>query len=353
MYIIFVHYSMFIRKSFHGMESYDHKKYDFSFLSNVVKYSEENDSNVIVFKNLLNAETVSLWNTTNKISNPEKTKLLYNDYVKYITFYRINKLNFCGQNFGQSLISLIFVFSRLEAFKERDAIRKTWAKTMNLENSKTKILLILGSSESNSVNNDVIEEDQKNNDLIQWKFIDRYYNCTLKAIGILRWTLFYCKNVKFIMKTDDDILVNPLMFDQFIANITNSKKTIYGRVGKGYGPHRSKASKWFISYESYSPSIYPDFMFGSYIMSSDSIYPIYTEILNSLPALAFEDVYITGIIAEKLNITRINTDYFFKLEWFGILPKNLNYKLFKSNILFLHEFSYSHMVSVWNRFHLR
>jgi hypothetical protein len=48
-------------------------------------------------------------------------------------------------------------------------------------------------------------------------------------------------------------------------------------------------------------------------MSSDSIFPIYKEILNSLPALAFEDVYITGIISEKLNITGINTDYFVKL----------------------------------------
>jgi hypothetical protein len=210
----------------------------------------------------------------------------------------------------------------------------------------------LGSSESYSVENRVIEEDEKYNDLIQWKFIDNYYNCTLKAIGLLRWTLFYCKNVKFIMKTDDDILVNPLMFNQFIANITNSKKTIYGTVGKGYEPHRNYTSKWFISYESYSPSTYPDFMFGPYIMSSDSIYPIYTEILNSLPVLAFEDVYITGIIADKLNISRINTKYFVKLEWLGVVPKLISYEHFKSNILFSHDFSYSDLISVWNRFHL-
>jgi hypothetical protein len=223
---------------------------------------------------------------------------------------------------------------------------------MNIENSKTKILFILGSSQSYSVNNDVTEEDKKYNDLIQWEFIDNYYNCTLKAIGILRWTLFYCKNVKFIMKTDDDMLVNPLMLNQFIANITNSKKTIYGILSKGYKPHRSKAHKWFISYESYSSSKYPDFMNGPYIISSDSIYPIYVEILNSLPALALEDVYITGIIAEKLNVTKIHTKYFVKLKWIGLVPKNLNYTLFKSNILFSHDFGYSVLISIWNRFYL-
>ncbi len=200
MYTIFVYYSMSIRKSFHGMKTYDHKEYDFSVLSNVVKYSEENDSSVIIFKNLLIAETVSLWNNTNKISNPEKTKLLYNDYVKYVTFYRINKINFCGENFGQTLSSLIFVLTRVDAFEQRNAIRKTWAKSLNSENinSKTKILFVLGSSESYSLNNEVIEEDKKYNDLIQWEFIDNYYNCTLKAIGILRWTLFYCKNVSLL-----------------------------------------------------------------------------------------------------------------------------------------------------------
>jgi hypothetical protein len=53
------------------------------------------------------------------------------------------------------------VFTRVDAFKQRNTIRKTWAKNMNLENSKTKILFVLGSYESYSLNNDVIEEDEK------------------------------------------------------------------------------------------------------------------------------------------------------------------------------------------------
>jgi beta-1,3-galactosyltransferase 1 len=341
-----------IRKSFHGIKSYDHKKYDFSVLSNVVEYFEENDSNILLFKSLLNAESVSLWNNTNKISNPEKTKLLYNDYVKYITLYRINKFNFCGENFGSKLSSLIFVFSRVDAFKQRNAIRKTWAKNMNIEKSETKVLFVIALSFSESIQNRVIEEDEKHNDLIQWEFIDNYYNCTLKAIGILRWTLFYCKNVKFIMKTDDDILINPLMFNQFIANKRNSKNTIYGNLVKRYKPHRSKTSKWFISYESYSSSIYPDFMLGPYIISNDSIYPIYIEILNSLPALAFDDVYISGVIAEKLNISRVKTNYFVKFDWRYIKSRRIDFKRFNSKVFFAHNIGYNHMIAIWDKFNL-
>jgi hypothetical protein len=321
-------------------------------LPNNLKNLGHNDSNAILFDNLLIIESNKLWNNTKMRSDPENSKLLFADYVKYITLHRINKSNFCGENFGYNLSSLIFVFSRVDAFEQRNAIRKTWAKNMNIEKSESKLLFIIALSFSESVQKRVIEEDKKHNDLIQWEFIDSYYNCTLKAIGILRWTLFYCKNVKFIMKTDDDILVNPLVFNQFVANITNSKKTIYGRIAKGWGPHRNPKSKWYLSKKTYSQSIFPDFMVGPYIMSSDSIYPIYVEILNSLPALAFDDVYISGIIAEKCNISRVNIDYFVRLDWLNIKSSQIDFEIFNSNILFVHDFGYNHIIAIWNKFNI-
>jgi hypothetical protein len=341
-----------IKEIYHRFESFNRNESDLNVLLNHRNNFGHNNSNVFFIENLLNAESIKLWNNINMKSDPEKQKLLYADYVKYITFYRINNSNFCGQNFGSDLTSLIFVSSRVDAFKQRNAIRKTWAKNMNLENSKTKILFVLGSSESYSVQNRVIKEDDKHNDLIQWEFIDSYYNCTLKAIGILRWTLFYCKNVKFIMKTDEDILVNTLMLKKFFADLINSKNTIYGRIAKGWEPIRTPKSKWYLNYETYPQSILPDFMVGPNIISSDSIHPIYEEILNSLPALAFDDVYITGVIAEKLNISRINTNYFVRLDWLKITPKHIDYELFKSNILFIHGFGYVDMISIWNKFNI-
>jgi hypothetical protein len=142
------------------------------------------------------------------------------------------------------------------------------------------------------------------------------------------------------------------MFNEFIANITNSKNTIYGNLGKGFKPHRSKTSKWFISHESYSSSIYPDFMFGPYIISRDSIYPIYVEVLNSLPALAFEDVYISGIIAEKCNISRVNIDYFLILDSIHIKSSEIDFKIFNSNILFSHDFGFNDIIAIWDKFNL-
>jgi len=349
--IILISFEIIIFKT-KFINHYIRNKNDLSLISTSIENLGQdfgNKSYDFIIKNLLNIESIRLWGKPSVRSDPEKTKLLFADYVNYITLYKINNSNFCGNNSGLNFDSLIFVFSRVNDFNQRNAIRKTWAQDLNREESKIKFLFVLGSNDSQSIQNKVLIEDLKYKDLIQWQFIDSYLNCSLKAIGILRWTLFNCINVKFIMKTDDDIVVNPSMLSQFISKITNSKNTIYGLLAKGHKPQRERKSKWFISYKSYSHSIYPDFAIGPYILSRDSIYPIYKEVLNSLPALVFDDVYITGIIAEILNIRRINTNYFVRLDWFNIKINQIDSKLFDSKILFSHDFAKSDLISVWNK----
>ncbi len=350
--IILISFEIIIIPKTKFINHYIRNKNDLSLISTSIENLGQdfgNKSYDFIIKNLLNIESIRLWGKPSVRSNPEKTKLLFADCVKYMTLYKINNSNFCGSNSGLDFDSLIFVFNRVNDFNQRNAIRKTWAQNLNREESKTRFLFVLGSSDSQSIQNKVLVEDFKYKDLIEWQFIDSYLNSSLKAIGILRWTLFNCINVRFIMKTDDDILINPSMFSQFISYISNSKKTIYGLLAKGYKPLRETKSKWFISYKSYSHPKYPDFAVGPYILSRDSIYPIYKEVLNSLPALAFEDVYITGIIAEILNIRRINTNYFVRLDWLNIKINQIDSKLFDSKILFSHDFAKNDLIFVWNK----
>jgi hypothetical protein len=93
-------------------------------------------------------------------------------------------------------------------------------------------------------------------------------------------------------------------------------------------------------------------MIGPYIISNDSIYPIYIEILNSLPALAFEDVFITGIIAGKCNISRVNANHIVRLDWFNMKSSEINFEIFNSNILIVHNFNYNLIIEIWDKFNL-
>ncbi len=74
---IFVRYSMLNRKSFYDLKSNNHNEYDFSILLKINEYSKVDESNAVVLKNSLNAESaVSLWNEADKKSDPESSPLV-------------------------------------------------------------------------------------------------------------------------------------------------------------------------------------------------------------------------------------------------------------------------------------
>ena len=69
-------------------------------------------------------------------------------------------------------------------------------------------------------------------------FQDIYYNLTLKTVMGLKWSSIYCSQVKYVMKTDDDIFVNvPLLHQVAVkesqAPFTNqiSGRFIYNLYG--------------------------------------------------------------------------------------------------------------------------
>ena len=119
-----------------------------------------------------------------------------------------------------------------------------------------KVIFILGSSNDSKVEENVLKEDMKHKDILQFHFIDSYHNCLLKSIGALRWTLFYCKSAKFIMKVDDDMIVNVNKLVKFVHDNNNATKSIYGKVHDSK-PIRWPKSKWYINQKAYST---PDYL---------------------------------------------------------------------------------------------
>jgi len=294
---------------------------------------------------LLLLESNTFYNTTNypgaqiDKSDPELVNILFADSVKYITDYRINKTDFCDIN--SNLNSILFVWSRVDAFDQREAIRKTWAQDIyynenNITEYSVKILFVLGLSENNTINEIVSDEDSMFGDILQLKFIDSYYNCTLKSIAILRWTLFHCNRVNSIMKADDDMVINLKNLQSFLMDIRNKSHSIYGLIAHGWGPFRNKDTKWYISRRVYPGAKWPDFIVGAHIMTSDCIALLYCKALYTLPAIAFEDVYITGVLAKGLPIKIIQNDGFVRLDW---IKKKFSKKLFDNNIVLGHDFS--------------
>ncbi len=59
-------------------------------------------------------------------------------------------------------------------------------------------------------------------DLVQENFIDSYRNLTLKTLMGIRWASIHCSNAKFVVKIDDDVIINPFYLLNYLDNVTNT-----------------------------------------------------------------------------------------------------------------------------------
>lgn len=140
---------------------------------------------------------------------PNNSKLIYPNEVKPI----VNNTTInpeCSRSYGQNLLVVILVISKPNDFHRRKIIRETWGSQVK-KNPLVKIYFVIGKPHDqadDSIQNDIQYENDQFNDLIQFNFIDTYYNLTIKSLAMLRWSMVQCAMVKFVYKVDDDVIVN-------------------------------------------------------------------------------------------------------------------------------------------------
>ncbi|XP_076308594.1 beta-1,3-galactosyltransferase 1-like [Tachypleus tridentatus] len=208
-----------------------------------------------------------------------------------------------NDNTNKELVDLlVFVTSGINHFDHRQAIRETWGKELCQKN--IVCVFLLGKTSNNSLRDLVEKEDATHKDIVQANFVDSYKNLTLKTVSMMKWISTYCSWTEFVLKIDDDMLINVESMLDFISYIRNeSTVAIFGKVARGLKPHHEKNNKWFVPKYMYPHSTYPDFVYGpSYLIHGALARSIYETSLEE-PYFLLEDVFITGIIASKLNIT--------------------------------------------------
>ncbi|KAL1516555.1 hypothetical protein ABEB36_000460 [Hypothenemus hampei] len=228
--------------------------------------------------------------------------LMANDYNLLLNY----TFNFSLLNLGcdNDTFLLVLVHSALSNYKKRAAIRKTWGNyTGNI-----KVYFLMGLSEkSGEVQQDLYEEYLKYQDIIQGTFLDTYRNLTLKHIMTLKYAIYHCPRAKYILKTDDDVFVNmPLMLN-FLYNLSPLEVggLLFCNVKKDVEAIRSYRSKWRVSFNEYPFRNYPNYCPGWVILySPDVAFKLYKSAqIDPGSFFWIDDVYVTGILAERNNIT--------------------------------------------------
>ena len=200
----------------------------------------------------------------------------------------------------------VFIHSAAKYLERRQTLRSTWVNDVKLNN--ISVYFALGATYNASIQKMIEIEAQKYGDLIQFDFIDNYYNNTLKGISILRWINKFCSNSEFILKTDDDVVVD---INEILRNLHRFESGISGSLFIGAGVDRWQFRKWHMPIQYYPQPTYPAYLNGpAYIMTTG----ISDRLLQTIERysgfiLDIDDMFITGIIAESAGILRHPSDY--------------------------------------------
>ncbi|XP_038070450.1 N-acetyllactosaminide beta-1,3-N-acetylglucosaminyltransferase 3-like [Patiria miniata] len=217
---------------------------------------------------------------------------------------------------------LVLVTSHPNNNERRAVIRETWGapRGSTALSAEVRVRFLLGVTNLTSgrtLPSDLQREVEEYDDLIVEDFLDSYLNLTTKTVMGLKWASRFCPDARYVMKTDDDIIVNIPKILAFLHTAPR-RVLIAGRLAKSYPVLRDKWEKFYVPKDIYSKSTYPDYCVGlGYIMSTDLVNRLYLQSLLT-PLFPWEDVYV-GIMLKEI----------------GIIPKDIkNFYYFNGGSLF-------------------
>uniref|UniRef100_A0A131YWG4 Hexosyltransferase n=1 Tax=Rhipicephalus appendiculatus TaxID=34631 RepID=A0A131YWG4_RHIAP len=231
------------------------------------------------------------------------------DHVQLTYEYVTRTAKACESGRNRTSV-LIGVVSSADHFQSRAAIRETWGGTA--VKMGFLVVFLLGTPSDQEVQRNVLAEQNAYGDIIQGDFMDTYRNLTYKTVMLIRWARRNCVSVEFVLKIDDDMLLGVWDFAIVLNSLRTSQRSMWGYLYSGfpYVPVRDVKSKWYVSRLEYASDTYPDFLSGTgYLISGDVISAL-EEFTHDQGFFPLEDVYLTAILAERANVSRLSLEGF-------------------------------------------
>jgi beta-1,3-galactosyltransferase 1 len=301
------------------------------YLSSIIKFNNVSVHEIIPINTSVKVNSVR-YNTSDlfrltKRSNHHNFNILQNPQIPT-----------CGSRKGSSISILVLVIGPADHFEHRDAIRKSWANT-DFIGIDLGVMFLLGTTDDWNVNSKIRKESSLFKDLLQENFIDSRQNNTLKVIMGFKWTSMYCENVNFILKVNDNTVVNSNSLLNKLKSVQSEtdelENVIMGDLVVGAAVNRNKQSMYYISELEYNKTVYyPYCQEAAYILTfklATALYDLSEYVFWPPFSYSYEDIYI-GTLAVSLGAHFVQIAPYFETFTFEKIKSSRR----KENLLFVH-----------------
>ncbi|KAH9504846.1 hypothetical protein Btru_062082 [Bulinus truncatus] len=223
--------------------------------------------------------------------------------------YTLNQKNACAE-FETEV--LIVVPSAPDHFTKRSNIRNgTIGSFVNNDLNRAKMLFFIGMTTSESVQQDIVKESQRFNDIIQEDFKDVYRNIRYKAVSMLKWASTFCRNASYVIRTDDDVKTDVAPIVSLLkATSSVHDNFIFGKVRQKDHPQRQTNGKYALTFEEFPNREFPPYALGGLLAYPIKTVQLLYQAALRVPPVLLDDVYITGMCAPKIGAKLLSDSLF-------------------------------------------
>ncbi|KAM9316576.1 UDP-GlcNAc:betaGal beta-1,3-N-acetylglucosaminyltransferase 7 [Gastrophryne carolinensis] len=258
------------------------------------------------------------------------------------------------QKCSEDIDLLIVVKSIITQHERREVIRKTWGKEKEINGKKIRTLFLLGTAmkeEERANYQKLLDfENQIYGDILQWDFLDSFFNLTLKEVHFLKWMTIYCHRVSYILKGDDDVFVSPTNILEFLDG-NKTPDLFVGHLLAKSRPIRRKENKYYIPSSLYSKDLYPPYAGGGGFVMAGSLVPKLFKASETLDLYPIDDVFL-GMCLEVINVNPIMHEGF---KTFGIVSHKISKMnkepCFFRSMLVVHRLLPDELLHMWELVH--
>jgi beta-1,3-N-acetylglucosaminyltransferase 5 len=183
----------------------------------------------------------------------------WNSEKDIVEFYLNPKELICDPN--KKLLLIAFVVIAPDRFEKRNVIRSTWGNN-SLAPDEFKIVFSVGQSKNSTINEMLVNEFLLHEDILQINnFTDSYDYLTTKIMKSFRWVSMYCQSAQYLLRINDDVMVNTFSLINYFKNIKRGENQIYGHLLRKTKPIRA-FHKHRVDVRLYPREYYPDYPEG-------------------------------------------------------------------------------------------
>ena len=202
---------------------------------------------------------------------------------------------------------LVLVSSAPPHLERRNLIRQTWGIDNSTE-PEWKTYFLLGQTRNRTKTKSLKKEEKIYGDMIRGRYYEHYWKQSLKIEMGFEWAARYC-NFSFLLKADDDVLVNTRNVIPFLQRASTPKMRLYmgrafvdAQVQRLYGKHR-------VNFKEFAETHYPPYCTGAGFVLSYDMIECFVPFFDLRKPFRIDDVYV-GILASKIGVTPLHHDRF-------------------------------------------